>query len=53
MKTVCSHFRDAQLYTMFIEYAYEASAQCVLRDIYFSIVFEERKKEIRGFFEAR
>jgi len=38
---------------MFIKYAYKPSAQCCLRDVYFSIIFEERMKEIRSFFEAR
>jgi len=44
---------DDQLYTVFIEYEYDADARCVLKDIYFSIVFEERMKEIRSFFETR
>ena len=44
---------DEQLYTMFIEYEYERGARCVLTDIYFSIVFEERMKEIRDYFETR
>lgn len=45
--------RDGQLYTMFIEYEYGSDARCVLTDIYFSVVFEERLNEIRDFFETR
>jgi hypothetical protein len=45
--------RDGQLYTMFLEYDYGAGGKCSLRDIYFSIVFEERMKEIKEFFENR
>lgn len=45
--------KDDQLYTMFVEYEYGEKERCVLRDIYFSIVFEERMKELRAFFEAR
>lgn len=44
---------DKQLYTMFIEYEYGRGVRCVLTDIYFSIVFEERMKEIRDYFETR
>jgi hypothetical protein len=44
---------DDQLYTVFIEYEYDADARCVLKDIYFSIVFEERMNEIKSFFETR
>jgi hypothetical protein len=44
---------DEQLYTVFIEYEYDADARCVLKDIYFSIVFEERMKELKSFFETR
>lgn len=45
--------KDEQLYTLFLEYGYGNKGRCVLRDIYFSIVFEERMNEIRSFFEAR
>jgi hypothetical protein len=45
--------KDDQLYTLFLEYGYGRKGRCVLRDIYFSIVFEERMNEIRSFFEAR
>jgi hypothetical protein len=45
--------KDDQLYTLFLEYGYGRNGRCVLRDIYFSIVFEERMNEIRSFFEAR
>jgi hypothetical protein len=45
--------KDEQLYTMFIEYEYGSGARCTLKDIYFSIVFEERMKEIRNYFETR
>jgi hypothetical protein len=45
--------KDDQLYTMFVEYEYGDKERCVLKDIYFSIVFEERMKELRAFFEAR
>src|SRR4030042_2942688 len=40
---------DEQLYTMFIEYEYATGGRCVLKDIYFSIVFEERMKEVKSF----
>jgi hypothetical protein len=45
--------KDDQLYTMFVEYEYVSGARCVLKDIYFSIVFEERMKEVKSFFETR
>ncbi len=45
--------KDDQLYTMFLEYEYGRGARCTLQEIYFSIVFEERMKEIKGFFETR
>lgn len=45
--------KDDQLYTLFLEYGYGRKGRCVLRDIYFSIVFEDRMNEIRSFFEAR
>lgn len=45
--------KDDQLYNLFLEYGYGRKGRCVLKDIYFSIVFEERMNEIRSFFEAR
>jgi hypothetical protein len=45
--------KDDQLYTLFLEYEYGKGGKCTLRDIYFSIVFEERMNEIRSFFETR
>lgn len=45
--------KDGQLYTMFLEYEYGQGAKCSLKDIYFSIVFEERMNDIKGFFETR
>jgi hypothetical protein len=45
--------KDNQRYTLFLEYEYGKKARCVLKDIYFSIVFEERMNEIKSFFEAR
>lgn len=44
---------DDQLYTLFLEYEYGKGGRCTLKDIYFSIVFEERMNEIRSFFETR
>ena len=44
---------DDQLYTMFVEYEHVSGARCMLKDIYFSIVFEERMKEVKSFFETR
>jgi len=49
---VMKDLKDDQLYTMFLEYECR-KGNCTLKDIYFSIVFEERMKEIKGFFEAR
>lgn len=45
--------KDEQLYTMYLEYEYKKGASCYLKDIYFSVVFEERMKEIKNFFEIR
>lgn len=45
--------KDEQLYTLFLEYEYGGKGRCVLKNIYFSIVFEERMNEIRSFFKAR
>lgn len=44
---------DSQLYTMFLEYVYGRAGRCELSEIYFSIVFDERMKEIKNFFETR
>jgi len=45
--------KDSQLYTLFLEYEYGKKERCVLKDVYFSIVFEERMNDIKSFFEAR
>lgn len=45
--------KDDQLYTMFLEYEYGKGGNCILKEIYFSIVFEERMNDIKGFFETR
>ena len=45
--------KDDQLYTMFLEYVYGRGGKCELEESYFSIVFDERMKEIRNFFETR
>lgn len=50
---VMRDLKDDQLYTMFLEYEYGKGGTCILKEIYFSVVFEERMKEIRAFFEAR
>jgi len=45
---------DGQTYTLFLEYEYqEKRGLCVFRDAYFSIVFDERMKEIENFFRMR
>ena len=50
---VMKDLKDDQGYTMFLEYDCSTDGKCSLRDIYFSIVFEERMNEIKAFFEAR
>ncbi|MBN2159805.1 MAG: hypothetical protein JW807_10445 [Spirochaetes bacterium] len=50
---VMRDLQDDQLYTMYLEYEYGDREQCVLKEIYFSLVFEERMNDIRSFFEAR
>ena len=45
--------KDDQPYTMFLEYDFGPGGKCALRNIYFSIVFEERMNEIKAFFETR
>ncbi len=50
---VMKDLKDDQLYTMFLEYEFGKGGRCILKEIYFSIVFEERMKEIKSFFEAR
>ena len=42
---------DGQVYTLYIEYRYNSrSRSCALKDIYFSLVFEEKMKEIKKYF---
>ncbi len=45
--------KDGQLYTLFLEYEYGKGGNCTLKEIYFSIVFEERMNDIKKFFETR
>lgn len=45
--------KDGQAYTLFLEYGVSSGSRCVLRDIYFSIVFEDGLKEVQQFFEPR
>jgi hypothetical protein len=45
--------KDSQQYTLFLEYDYLSGGHCVLRDVYFSLVFDQRQKEIRRFFGNR
>ncbi|MBN1533049.1 MAG: hypothetical protein JXA20_10340 [Spirochaetes bacterium] len=45
--------KDSQQYTLFLEYDYLTGGRCVLRDVYFSLVFDERQKEIKRFFGNR
>lgn len=45
--------KDDQRYTLFLEYNYGKGGKCTLKDIYFSIVFEERMNDIKTFFETR
>ncbi len=45
---------DKQLYNLYLEYALDRTRnRCLLREIYFSMVFEERMNDIKGFFESR
>lgn len=44
--------RDNQRYTLYLEYEYR-NGQCIMRDAYFSLVFEEKIREIRSFFGNR
>jgi len=49
-------FRDRQEgeYTLFLEYEFSRSANtCTLMNIYFSLVFHEKKEEIENFFRYR
>jgi hypothetical protein len=46
--------RDDQQYTLYLEYTFNRSGrQCVLKDIYFSVVFAERMKELKKYFMTR
>ncbi len=45
---------DKQVYNLYLEYALDRTRnRCVLREIHFSMVFEERMNDIKGFFESR
>ncbi len=44
---------DSQKYTLFLEYDYLPGGRCELRDAIFSMVFDEKLKEIRRFFGNR
>jgi len=45
--------RDGQAYTLFLDYGLSSGSRCVLRDIYFSIVFEDGLQEVKQLFESR
>lgn len=45
---------DSQSYNLYLEYELDRrSKRCRLCEIYFSMVFEERMKDIKGFFDSR
>jgi hypothetical protein len=45
---------DGQLYTLYLEYAYNRKKRtCSLKDVYFSLVFDEEMKRIERFFKRR
>lgn len=45
---------DNQAYNLYLEYELDRRAnRCRLREIYFSMVFEERMRDIKGFFDSR
>ncbi|MCP4130600.1 MAG: hypothetical protein GY754_06425 [bacterium] len=45
---------DGQLYTLYLEYEYIKKRRiCNLKDIYFSLVFDEKIKEMEKFFKYR
>lgn len=50
---IMKDLQDDQLYTMYLEYEYGDRSQCILKEVYFSVVFEERMQDIKSFFEAR
>jgi len=43
---------DSQQYSLYLEYDYNGG-QCVLKDAYFSMVFDEKLKQIKRFFGSR
>jgi hypothetical protein len=45
---------DGQLYTLYLEYEYRSKERlCILKDVYFSLVFDEKMKNIEKFFKYR
>jgi hypothetical protein len=45
---------ESQSYNLYLEYELDRRSQrCRLREVYFSMVFEERMKDIKGFFDSR
>jgi len=45
---------DGQIYNLFLEYEYnKVRKQSTLKDIYFSLVFEEKMKQMRKYFKYR
>jgi hypothetical protein len=45
---------DGRQYTMFLEYSYDKNRRiCSLVEVYFSLLFEQRMKEIKEFFMQR
>ncbi len=45
---------DGQLYTLYLEYEYNRQKRtCSLKDVYFSLVFDEEMKRIERFFKRR
>lgn len=45
---------DGQLYTLYLEYEFRsAERRCILKDVYFSLVFDEKMKNIEKFFKYR
>jgi len=51
---VMDETKDAQIYNLFVEFEMDGSrGGCSLKEIYFSMVFEEKMKGIREFFESK
>jgi hypothetical protein len=45
---------DGQLYTLYLEYEYRRKEKiCILKDVYFSLVFDEKMKKVEEFFKYR